>query len=72
MRFISIDINFNDISKKYAFFDKTVISSDKNSVGKSTLLRLLFYGLGYPVPGTYKLPLDKLEQLKNKNESEGK
>ena len=42
MRFISIDINFNDISKKYAFFDKTVISSDKNSVGKSTLLSFYF------------------------------
>ncbi|MCI7187011.1 MAG: hypothetical protein MR995_02535 [Fusobacterium mortiferum] len=71
MRFISIDINFNDISKKYAFFDKTVISSDKNSVGKSTLLRLLFYGLGYPVPGTYKLPFKKL-QIKIKFERDNR
>lgn len=61
MKFTSINIKVDDISKKYVFFDKTIISSSKNSVGKSTLLRLLFYGLGYPVPGTYRLPFRKLK-----------
>lgn len=39
---------------------KTIIHSLKNSVGKSTLLRLLVFGLGYPIPSTYKLKFDKI------------
>lgn len=29
-------------------------------MGKSTLLRLLLYGVGYPIPGTYSLKFDKV------------
>ncbi|MFO9710730.1 hypothetical protein R9X48_09005 [Lacticaseibacillus rhamnosus] len=42
------------------FSKKTLIYSDENSVGKSTLLRLLFFGLGYPIPGTYGLKFKKM------------
>ena len=40
---------------------KTIINSKKNSVGKSTILRILFYGLGYPIPSTYKLKFKNLK-----------
>lgn len=38
-----------------------LIYSKKNSVGKSSLLRLLIYSLGYNVPSTKKLNFNKLE-----------
>lgn len=55
MKFSYLKVSLNDVEKKFDFSDKTLIFSEKNSVGKSTLLRLLFYGLGYPIPGTYGL-----------------
>ena len=44
-----------------SFSLKTIINSKKNSVGKSTILRILFYGLGYPIPSTYKLKFKNLK-----------
>ena len=47
-------------TKNIKLFDKTLIYSKENSVGKSTLLRLMFYSLGYPIPGTYGLKFKKI------------
>ncbi|MFT9005777.1 MAG: hypothetical protein ABF991_13885 [Liquorilactobacillus hordei] len=61
MRFRKLFITYEGNTKEINFFDKTLIYSDDNSVGKSTLLRLLLYGLGYPIPGTYGLKFNKVD-----------
>ena len=48
-------------SKLFEFGEKTEIHSDINSVGKSTLLRLLCYAMGYPIPSTKKIRFSKLQ-----------
>ncbi len=48
-------------SKLFEFGEKTEIHSGINSVGKSTLLRLLFYAMGYPIPSTKKIRFSKLQ-----------
>lgn len=37
-----------------------LIHSQKNSVGKTTLMRLLLYSLGYAIPGTKKMRFDRV------------
>lgn len=54
MKFIKLYVEFEGHSKTFEFDLKNMIFSQSNSVGKSTLLRLLFYSLGYSVPGTKK------------------
>ena len=57
-------------TRKFDFGMDTIIHSSDNSVGKSTILRLLFYGLGYPIPGTYKMKFKKIKiyiNFSNKN-----
>lgn len=49
-----------------------LIYSKKNSVGKSSLLRLLIYSLGYNVPSTKKLNFNKLELELNITSNIGK
>lgn len=53
MKFLNLQIMYEASKREINFTQKTLIYSDDNSVGKSTLLRLLFYGLGYQIPGTY-------------------
>lgn len=36
----------------YKFTDNTMIYSEENSKGKTTLIRLILYGLGYQIPAT--------------------
>lgn len=55
MIFKKLLINYKGQKKSFSFYNKTLIFSSENSVGKSTVLRLLFYSLGYPIPGTYKM-----------------
>lgn len=44
------------------FSDKVnLIHSDKNSKGKTTLLRFLLYSLGYNIPNTKKIKFDRCE-----------
>ncbi len=59
MRIISLKINANqqtllgDNSKVFSFDENVnIIYSKKNSVGKTTLLRLIMYALGYSIPNT--------------------
>ena len=49
----SIEISSCDKSKKYNLKnDFNLIFSEKNSKGKTTLLRFILYGLGYNIPPT--------------------
>ena len=55
-----LEIELDGIQKQFKF-DRNfnLIWSNKNSVGKSTLLRYLFYSLGYNVPGTKRIKFHK-------------
>lgn len=47
-----------------------ITSNDKNSTGKSTYCRLIFYSLGYPIPSTEDIKFEKVEsktQIVNDN-----
>lgn len=57
----SLKIKSNEGYRKLKFSKKTILYSKDNSVGKSTILRILFYGMGYPIPGTYKLRFRNLK-----------
>jgi hypothetical protein len=51
MKFISLNIKQGLFIDKFDFFDGVnIIYSEKNSVGKTTLLRFLIYSLGYAIP----------------------
>ena len=52
---------FNN-SAKDCFSDKfnLITSNNKNSVGKSTYCRLIFYALGYAVPSTEGINFEKV------------
>lgn len=59
MRIVSLQVNaiqqtlLGDNHKVFSFGKNVnIIFSKKNSVGKTTLLRLLMYALGYPIPST--------------------
>lgn len=59
MRIVSLQVNsmqqtiLGDNEITFTFSpDANVIFSTKNSVGKTTLLRMLMYALGYPIPNT--------------------
>lgn len=56
-------MTFKSIHLKEGFFERTIvfsegvnlIHSDKNSCGKTTLLRFMLYALGYSIPNTRKI-----------------
>lgn len=53
MRFISLKVEEGIKYDKFVFSSKTtLIHSKENSQGKTTLIRLLLYSLGYPIPST--------------------
>lgn len=59
MRIVSLQVNarqltlLSDNQKVFSFGENVnIIFSTKNSVGKTTLLRLMMYALGYPIPNT--------------------
>lgn len=62
-------MRFIEFTLKEGFFQKTVkfsetaniIYSQKNTAGKTTLLRTIFYTLGYPVPSTKGIKFDDME-----------
>lgn len=47
-------------NRKFVFSNLTLIHSNNNSVGKTTLVRLILYGMGYAIPSTRGLNFDKL------------
>lgn len=59
MRIVSLQVNanqlniLNDNQKLFSFTENVnIIFSTKNSVGKTTMLRMMMYALGYPIPNT--------------------
>ena len=53
MRFISLTIKQGLFQDRFNFCEgANIVHSNKNSVGKTTLLRFLMFSLGYPIPGT--------------------
>lgn len=60
---------FKSIRLKEGFFERTIIfsegvnliHSEKNSCGKTTLLRFILYALGYNIPNTRKIKFDRCE-----------
>jgi chaperonin cofactor prefoldin len=61
MIFKRLLLESNEGTKNIELHKKTLIYSMKNSVGKSSILRLLFFGLGYPIPSTNKLNFSKIK-----------
>lgn len=59
MKFKSIYISQGLFCTERSFEDGfNLIYSDKNSTGKTTLMRCLLYGLGYAIPGTKKFNIE--------------
>lgn len=60
---------FKSIRLKEGFFERAIIfsegvnliHSEKNSCGKTTLLRFMLYALGYNIPNTRKIKFDRCE-----------
>lgn len=52
MKLLELTISKPFDKKKFKFTDITLIFSRKNSVGKTTLIRMLLYALGYPIPSS--------------------
>lgn len=74
MKFVSLRV---EEGLKYSKFDfssqTTLIHSKENSQGKTTLIRLLLYALGYPIPSTKGIDFSKcITTLNIINESDQK
>ena len=62
-------MRFIEFTLKDCFFQRTVdfskianiIYSQKNTAGKTTFLRTIFYALGYPIPSTKGIKFDDME-----------
>ena len=70
MRIVSLQVNANQLTllgdnqKVFSFEDNVnIVFSTKNSVGKTTLLRLLMYALGYPIPSTRGIRFSDYETI---------
>ena len=62
MKLLSIKIRKGMFEKKYNFSeDVNLMYSLKNSVGKTTLMRMIVYSLAYPAPSTKGLKFEKYE-----------
>jgi hypothetical protein len=57
-----LTIKYDDVTKGFHFSsNRNLIQSSSNSVGKTTLLRIIFWSLGFNIPGTKKMKFNKLE-----------
>ena len=62
MRILSVYLKEGLYERKINFTDSVnLIHSSQNSCGKTTLMRFILYGLGYPVPNTKKIKFEKCE-----------
>lgn len=62
MRLTTLIVKQGFFEKTFSFSNKTnIIYSKKNSCGKTTLIRLLLYALGFNIPNTKNLKFDCLE-----------
>lgn len=73
MKLISLKIEYLNFIKVIDFGKKTLIYSSNNSSGKSTLLRLIFFSMGYSIPQTKGIDFSKIKttlSLENSNKIE--
>lgn len=57
-----VTIRYGMYEKVFPFSNgNNLIHSQNNSVGKTTLMRVILYSIGYSVPGTKMFPLEKYE-----------
>lgn len=70
MRIVSLQVNaiqqtlLSDNLKVFSFEENVnIIFSTKNSVGKTTLLRLLMHAMGYPIPNTRGIRFSDYETI---------
>lgn len=62
MRLTTLTIKKGFFEKTFSFANSTnIIYSKKNSCGKTTLIRLLLYALGFNIPNTKNLKFNSLE-----------
>ncbi|MDE1549490.1 hypothetical protein [Jeotgalibaca caeni] len=61
MRIKKLNLFYQGITREIVFKNNTLIFSDVNSTGKSSLLRLLFYSMGYNIPQTKGLKFNNIE-----------
>lgn len=62
MKFIEFTLKEGFFVKKVQFSDiANIIYSQKNTAGKTTFLRAMFYALGYPIPSTKGIKFDGME-----------
>lgn len=60
MIFKSLTITEGTRKKRIDFSDNAnLVHSEKNSKGKTTLLRLLLYSIGYAIPSTKKIKFEE-------------
>lgn len=61
MKFLKLKARYKESLKEFNFEGRNVwVYSKDNSVGKSTLLRMMFYALGFQIPGTVAIRFNKL------------
>ena len=62
MKFISIKISEGVFSRSFDFSEKiNLVHSEKNTRGKTTLLRFLLYSIGYPIPNTRNIKFESCD-----------
>jgi hypothetical protein len=62
----SMIIKYGMFEKKFTFDEKIqVFTSHKNSSGKTTLIRFLLYGLGFNIPNTRSIKMEKYDVITN-------
>lgn len=62
MKIVEITLKEGMFEKKVNFSENTtIIYSQKNTTGKTTFLRAIFYALGYPVPSTKGIKFEDME-----------
>jgi hypothetical protein len=70
MRLVSLQVNANQMTLlsgnqiEFSFAETVnIVFSTKNSVGKTTLLRMMMYALGYPIPNTRGIRFSDYETI---------
>ena len=60
MKFLSLEIKCGAEVARCKFSRLTVVHSENNRAGKTTLIRCIFYALGYPIPSTKSVNFKRL------------
>lgn len=61
MKLVSLILDYKGSKRTVDFGKKTLIHSLNNSSGKSTLLRMIFYSMGYSIPQTKGINFSKVK-----------